>query len=85
MGIGLHTGEVIAGNIGNENRKQYSISGSPVIIAARLEQLNKKHNSQFLISKELRDKVAEQKIDFMPLGKMKVKNIAQPIEVFKAA
>lgn len=84
VGIGLHTGEVIAGNIGSDNRKQYSISGSPVIIAARLEQLNKKYKSQFLISRELKEKLGpDSKIKRM--GKIVVKNMEKPIEVFWVA
>ncbi len=84
VGIGLHTGEVIVGNIGNENRKQYSVSGTPVIIAARLEQLNKQHKTQFLISKEFKEKLS---IDCQckPVGKMVVKNIKQPVEVYNVA
>ena len=40
VGIGIHNGEIIAGNIGNSTRQQFSISGVPVITAARLEQID---------------------------------------------
>jgi adenylate cyclase len=53
IGIGINAGMVVTGNVGTENRKQYSITGQPVIIAARLEQLNKKLNSIILVSKEV--------------------------------
>lgn len=53
VGIGLHTGNVVAGNVGTDLRKQYSVTGNAVIIAARIEQLNKKYQSQLLISKEV--------------------------------
>ncbi len=53
VGIGIHYGEAITGNIGSSLRKQYSITGNVVIIASRIEQLNKKHHSQLLISEEV--------------------------------
>ncbi len=36
--IGMHYGPIVTGNIGSETRKQYSVTGLPVIIASRLEQ-----------------------------------------------
>ncbi len=57
IGIGINAGMVVTGNVGTENRKQYSITGKPVILAARLEQLNKDLNSTMLISKEVFEKV----------------------------
>ena len=56
IGIGLHAGEAVSGNIGSEARRQYSISGEVVILASRIEQLNKVYGSQLLASSEvLRD------------------------------
>ena len=53
VGIGLHAGNVVAGNVGTAIRKQYSITGNTVITAARIEQLNKRFESQLLISEEV--------------------------------
>lgn len=83
IGIGGHTGKVVMGNIGNELRKQFSISGTPVIIAARLEQANKEYGTQFLISKEMYQKLKHYPLTSM--GAIAVRNIEQPIPVYKVA
>ncbi len=53
IGIGLHYGEAVVGNIGSAIRQQYSITGNVVIIASRIEQLNKRWHSQLIISEEV--------------------------------
>jgi len=83
IGLGIHSGEVITGNIGNDMRKQYSISGAPVIIAARLEQLNKDYQTQFLVSREFYERTKAYNISFTRMGEVKVRNIETAIEVYR--
>ena len=82
FGVGLHSGEVVMGNIGNELRKQFSISGHTVNIAARIEQANKEFKSEFLISESTFNKVKT--INELELiGDVEMKNISRPIKVYK--
>jgi adenylate cyclase len=82
IGIGLHSGPVITGNIGPESRKQYSVSGTTVIISARLEQLNKKYGSSLLISGEVKNKITtNRKIE--SAGTVRLKGIEKGIEIFR--
>jgi adenylate cyclase len=83
IGLGLHCGDVITGNIGNEIRKQYSISGSPVILAFRIEQLNKEFDSEFLITKAVLDRITPGKIQINPLGHQTMRGFDYALEVFK--
>ena len=50
---GIHTGNVIAGNIRSERMLQYSTIGDVVNVAARLEQSNKEFGSEILITQEI--------------------------------
>ena len=81
--IGLHYGEVVTGNVGTETRQQYSITGNTVILAARLEQLNKVFGTSILISREVWEKIDRSKYKFENFGPVDVKGRSQPVEVFK--
>ena len=78
IGIGLHAGEAVSGNIGSPTRQQYSISGNVVILASRIEQLNKELGSRLLVSasvavqpvyRELRDIEADRRETTRKLGR----------------
>ena len=53
VGIGIHKGKVIAGNIGNQQRMEFTVIGNTVNKAARLEQLTKVLKSDIVISSEV--------------------------------
>ncbi len=85
IGIGLHAGYVVAGNVGTSVRKQYSISGNTVILASRVEQLNKTYNSRLLISEEVLHNVSFNGITPEPLGDVKIKGREKPMSLYKIA
>jgi adenylate cyclase len=80
--IGINAGEVVTGNVGTSERKQYSVTGQPVIIAARLEQINKELNTSIIISNNVYKRV---KLNFEPIYHKDViiKGIPEPITVYQ--
>jgi adenylate cyclase len=83
VGIGIHYGEAVTGNVGTAARKQYSITGNVVILASRLEELNKEYNSQLLISKEVLQNINAEQGSYESLGEVVIKGRKEPMEIFK--
>jgi adenylate cyclase len=82
IGIGLHTGEVITGNIGNDHRKQYSVIGTPVIIAFRVEQLNKELGTDLLVTEDLKNKTVAAGASFTYRGTRALKGLGSPMNIY---
>jgi adenylate cyclase len=85
VGIGVHTGDAVVGNIGTETRQQYNITGTVVIQAARIEQLNKEYNSQMLVSQEVMDEISVIPITTKQVGSVHLKGMENEIFLWKLA
>ena len=85
VGIGIHTGDVVTGNIGTEFRQQYSITGNVVIVASRIEQLNKQYDSQILVSEAIARSIKNPSVSTEFMDTVILKGMHDLFRIYKIA
>ncbi len=81
--IGLNSGEMTAGYMGSENKKNYTMMGNNVNLASRLEGVNKQYSTGGIMISEHTEKLLGDRFIVRPLDRVQVVNVKTPLRLYE--
>jgi adenylate cyclase len=82
IGVGVNSGDMIAGNIGSSSIMSYTVIGDNVNLGSRLESLNKEYKTRIIISDATRLRLKGD-YEMRPLGDVIVKGKSKAVAIFE--
>jgi adenylate cyclase len=82
-GIGVASGTVVAGNVGTEQRYEYTIIGGPVNVAARLTELAKERDGRVMAAASSMERAADEAGHWTVLGTVALRGQSVPTTIYE--
>jgi len=83
VGLALHAGEAIVGDVGPDEHKEYTVIGDVVNVAFRIEALNKEFGSKALISEPVRKAAAAEDVE--SIAPIPIRGRQEPVQLYRLA
>lgn len=84
VGVGLHTGVLVAGSIGSPQRLDYTVIGDTVNVAARVERMSRVYGVDIVCTQATHDALAGQ-VPLKWLDRVQVKGRGEPVSLWTVA